>query len=193
MTENMKASLIGSFISSLEREAKSFPQWESVDAVKLAFQSAFGGEHLITDEKASFERIREEMKSSLASFRDTFTPAGGDSIRLHLSSPFAKKAGAEVINRIFLSSMRLFSEIYPDILFFSSKSLSISGVISDPIQEENYIRSLMLENAKCSVFLCDSEKFDSEALYGLTTLENIDVCVFDKPYPELRTRCRILD
>jgi len=88
---------------------------------------------------------------------------------------------------------RTISEIYPDILFFSSKSLSRSGVISDPIQEENYIRSLMLENAKCSVFLCDSEKFDSEALYGLTTLENIDVCVFDKPYPELRTRCRILD
>lgn len=88
---------------------------------------------------------------------------------------------------------RTIAEIYPDILFFSSKSLSRSGVISDPIPEENYIRSLMLKNAKCSVFLCDSEKFDSEALYGLTTLDKIDACVFDKPYPELKTRCRILD
>ena len=87
---------------------------------------------------------------------------------------------------------RAVAEIYPDILFFSSKSLNRSGVISDPIPEENYIRSIMLKNAKCSVFLCDSEKFDSEALYGLTTLDKIDVCGFDKPYPELRTQCRSL-
>ena len=87
---------------------------------------------------------------------------------------------------------RTIAEIHPDILFFSSKCLSRNGVISDPIPEENYIRSLMLENAKFSVFLCDSEKFDSQALYGLTTLDKIDACVFDKPFPELRTRCQIL-
>ncbi len=87
---------------------------------------------------------------------------------------------------------RTVSGLYPDILFFSSKSLSRNGVISDPISEENAIRSLMLENAKCSVFLCDSEKFDSESLYALTTLDKIDACVFDRNFPELRTRCRIL-
>lgn len=87
---------------------------------------------------------------------------------------------------------RTVSELFPDILFFSSKSLSRDGVISDPVSEENYIRSLMLEHAKCSVFLCDSEKFDSESLYALTTLDKIDACVFDRSFPELRTRCRIL-
>ena len=50
----------------------------------------------------------------------------------------------------------------------------------------------MLENAKSSVFLCDSEKFDTEALYELTSLDKIDACVFDKPFPELKTKCRIL-
>ena len=84
------------------------------------------------------------------------------------------------------------SEIYPDVLFFSSKNLSKSGEISDPIQEENYIRTLMLKNAKQKVFLCDSEKFGGEALYRLENLDNIDVCVFDKPFPELKTKCRII-
>jgi len=87
---------------------------------------------------------------------------------------------------------RMIAELHPDILFFSSKSLSKRGIISDPIPEENYLRSLMLENAKSSVFLCDSEKFDSEALYELTSLDKIDACVFDKPFPELKTKCRIL-
>lgn len=84
------------------------------------------------------------------------------------------------------------SEINPDILFFSSKSLSKSGIISDPIQEENYIRSLMLKNAKTKVFLCDSEKFGDEALYRLDSVDNIDVCVFDKPFHELKTKCKII-
>ena len=84
------------------------------------------------------------------------------------------------------------SEIHPDIFFFSSKSLSKGGIISDPIAEENYIRKLMLENAKFSVFLCDREKFGAESLYELTTLDKIDVCVFDEPFPELKTKCKII-
>ncbi len=87
---------------------------------------------------------------------------------------------------------RTIAELQPDILFFASKSLSRRGVISDPVAEENYLRSLMLTHAKFSVFLCDSEKFDSESLYVLTELDQIDACVFDKPFPELKTKCRIL-
>jgi DeoR/GlpR family transcriptional regulator of sugar metabolism len=87
---------------------------------------------------------------------------------------------------------RAVADIHPDILFFSSKSLSRSGIISDPISEENYMRTLMLKNAKFSVFLCDSGKFDTESLYELTTLDEIDACVFDKPFPELKAKCQIL-
>lgn len=87
---------------------------------------------------------------------------------------------------------RAVAEISPDIFFFSSQSLNKYGFISDPIPEENHIRSLMLENAKFSVFLCDSEKFGGESLYRLTNVDKIDACVFDKPWSELKTKCRII-
>ena len=87
---------------------------------------------------------------------------------------------------------RAVAEIFPDILFFSSQSLSQNGNISDPIMEENYIRSLMLKNAKYSVFLCDSEKFGGESLYKLTTLNEVDAAVFDREWQGLKTKCRII-
>jgi DeoR family fructose operon transcriptional repressor len=87
---------------------------------------------------------------------------------------------------------RAVEKISPDILFFSSKSLDKNGAISDPIPEENYIRSIMLLNAKKSIFLCDSGKFDTRSLYKLTTLDSIDACVFDKPFPALSAKCDIL-
>ena len=87
---------------------------------------------------------------------------------------------------------RAVANISPDILFFSSKSLDRSGMIYDPIPEENYIRSIMLENARKKIFLCDSGKFDTRSLYRLTSVENIDACVFDKPFPELSAKCEIL-
>ena len=89
-------------------------------------------------------------------------------------------------------AFRAVSELHPDILFFSSHSLSNDGYVSEPISEENYIRRLMIDNAKLRVFLCDSEKFDSHSLYRLTTVDEIDVCVFDKPYPNLKAKSTIL-
>ena len=91
-----------------------------------------------------------------------------------------------------VQAYKAIAEIHPDICFFSSQSLSKEGVISDPISEENHIRYLMLQNAKYSVFLCDSEKFNAESLYQLTTLDKIDACVFDKPFPELKARCKVI-
>ena len=87
---------------------------------------------------------------------------------------------------------RAAEKLNPDILFFSSKSLDRNGVIYDPIPEENYIRTIMLENAAKKIFLCDSGKFDSRSLYRLTSVDKIDACVFDKPFPELNTKCEIL-
>ena len=103
--------------------------------------------------------------------------------------------GASVNGSAVLSgtqAYRMISEINTDILFFSSQSIGRDGYISDPIPEENYVRQLMLERAKTTVFLCDSEKFGSESLYRLTSVDNIDTCVFDKPFPELRAKCRII-
>jgi DeoR/GlpR family transcriptional regulator of sugar metabolism len=84
------------------------------------------------------------------------------------------------------------ANITPDILFFSAQSLDANGSISDPIPEENYMRSLMLERAKMSVFLCDSEKFGTQSLYHLTNINKIDACVFDKKFAELKTKCKVI-
>lgn len=83
-------------------------------------------------------------------------------------------------------------EIHPDLLYFSSHSLDQSGLISDPTQEENYMRMLMLQNARQKVFLCDSEKFGRKSLYALTTVDQVDACVFDEAWPELKAACRVL-
>lgn len=82
------------------------------------------------------------------------------------------------------------SSLYVDIMFFSSQSLDKNGIISDSTEEENYLRSLMLNASKQTVFLCDSEKFDTRSLFTLTTLDKIDIAVFDRTFPELQCSCQ---
>ena len=89
-------------------------------------------------------------------------------------------------------SYKAVSEIHPDILFFSSHSLDINGIISDPTEEENYLRQLMLKNAKQSVFLCDSEKFNRRALYTLTSINDVDIAVLDVVWSELKVKCKVM-
>lgn len=91
-----------------------------------------------------------------------------------------------------VESYKTVLEIHPDILFFSSGALDKNGIISDPSSDENYLRSLMIKNANKSVFLCDSEKFNKKSLYTLTSLNDIDVAVFDTPWKELKTKCKVL-
>lgn len=103
--------------------------------------------------------------------------------------------GSSVNNSAVLAgpqSYKAVSEIHPDILFFSSYALDKNGIISDPTEEENYIRSLMLANTRKSVFLCDSEKFNQKSLYMLASLDDIDVAVFDVAWEELNSECKIL-
>lgn len=98
--------------------------------------------------------------------------------------------GSSVLSGI--EAYRSVSALHTDLLFFSSQSLDRDGTISDSTQEENYLRSLMIQSAKESVFLCSSDKFDQRALHALTTLDEIDYAVFDREYPELQCRCRVL-
>lgn len=82
--------------------------------------------------------------------------------------------------------------IYADILFFSSQSLDKNGVISDSTEEENYLTSLMLNSSQKRVFLCDSGKFNTHSLFTLTTIDDIDISVFDKPFHNLNCNSQIL-
>ncbi len=104
--------------------------------------------------------------------------------------------GGQAINgSVALTGSETFSaleNLFVDILFFSSQSLNGNGTISDSTEEENYVRKMMLRSAKTKVFLCDSEKFNAQSTYQLCNLSQIDYAVFDSPYSELETHCKLL-
>jgi len=74
-------------------------------------------------------------------------------------------------------AIRVFENIYADICFFSAKSLSDGGTISDCTQEEVEIRRAMYENARKKVFLCDSEKFGTRSPYKQCELRDTDYLI----------------
>ena len=84
--------------------------------------------------------------------------------------------------------------IYADFAFFSTRSLSADGIVSDCNRDEINVRNAMLKHAKCKVFLCDSSKFDSAAGYIQCTLQDLDVMiseedtasVYGERFPKLR-------
>ena len=103
--------------------------------------------------------------------------------------------GASVNGSAVLSGEQAYgvvANVFPDILFFSSQCVDRDGYIYDPILEEHHIRELMLKNAACRVFLCDGEKFGKRSLYCLGAVDDIDVCVFDRPLPDLHTKAKVL-
>lgn len=74
-------------------------------------------------------------------------------------------------------AIEVFESIYADICFFSTKSLSDDGIISDCVREEVEIRRSMYNNAAKKVFLCDSEKFASRSSYKQCTLSDVDYLI----------------
>ncbi|MBQ4516168.1 MAG: DeoR/GlpR transcriptional regulator [Clostridia bacterium] len=71
----------------------------------------------------------------------------------------------------------IFENTYADIVFFSTKSLSDSGEISDCTRQEVLVRNAMIKNAQKKVFLCDGEKFGTISPFKQTTLKDIDYLV----------------
>ena len=99
--------------------------------------------------------------------------------------------GTSVNNSAVLSGPNSYDEVskvHSNICFFSSNALDENGVISDPTEEENYLRCLMLQNTDKSVFLCDSEKFDRRSIYTLTTIDKVDFVVFDATWDKLKIK-----
>ena len=71
----------------------------------------------------------------------------------------------------------IFGRIYADLVFFSTKSLSDDGVISDCSREEVLVRDAMLSNGARKVYLCDSEKFGTRSAYKQCELADVDFLV----------------
>ncbi len=74
---------------------------------------------------------------------------------------------------------RTFREIFADILFFSTRSVSADGVVSDTVSEEVAVRRCMLENAGKKIYLCDSSKLGSRSAFKQCELRELDAIVSD--------------
>ncbi|MBR2354215.1 MAG: DeoR/GlpR transcriptional regulator [Clostridia bacterium] len=71
-----------------------------------------------------------------------------------------------------------------DLFFFSSSALDEEGTISDYSEEETALRRVMMRRSRQTVFLCDSEKFNSRSAYRMTSLSEIDHVITDSPLPD---------
>lgn len=97
--------------STLLNHAARYPKMEPADAVKLAYQSVFGGGHLVKDEASSLTRLSEERASVLRS-PEAFTAAepfesiGFGRARMMLGSPALTALPDELLNRAFVLSSR---------------------------------------------------------------------------------------
>ena len=70
-----------------------------------------------------------------------------------------------------------------DIVFFSSRGLSLDGKLTDNSVEENSLRKVMLRHAKKRVFLCDSSKMDRLYLHNLCHLSDVDAVICEQAVP----------
>lgn len=71
----------------------------------------------------------------------------------------------------------IFESTFADIVFFSAKSLSDDGIVSDCTREEVALRNSMLKNSARKIFLCDSEKFGTRSAYKQCMLSDIDYLI----------------
>ena len=89
----------------LKKHLNEAPRMEIQDAVKLAFQSAFGCGHLLSAREACADFVRREM-AQVAEKADmpAFTPIGGCLCRLNLASPVVRTLSPERIADLMMVS-----------------------------------------------------------------------------------------
>ena len=97
------------FLRILHTHARRYRQMTPCDAVKLAYQSVFGGGHLIPDAGASLERLRKEYEGLLRKDigGELTEPIGGGFVRLHLSALDPELLPLEAVNAMFCRSAEM--------------------------------------------------------------------------------------
>ncbi len=89
----------------LRQHGERYPAMQPRDAVKLTYQSTFGGGHMITDLAACANWIENEKQT--APFAETaFEDIGGGRVRLHLGHPAIKALPSRVTAAVFAASAR---------------------------------------------------------------------------------------
>lgn len=70
-----------------------------------------------------------------------------------------------------------------DILFFSCRGISETGVLTDTSIEETELRRAMIDNSKKRIFLCTSDKLGKKYMYNVTDFRKIDKIICDADIP----------
>ena len=71
-----------------------------------------------------------------------------------------------------------------DIMFFSCRGLSETGMMSDPSIDEPNLRRVMFEKCRMKYLLCDSSKFNKTYFYDMGNVSELDGVISDQPLPE---------
>ena len=70
-----------------------------------------------------------------------------------------------------------FARVHADLAFFSARSLSEDGAITDLSREEVLVRAAMIRNAAKTVFLCNRSKHGTRSAYLQCTIDEVDICM----------------
>lgn len=82
---------------------------------------------------------------------------------------------------------RTVAQYNADIVFFSARGLTMDGILTDDLVEENSLRRAMLRHAKKRVLLCDSSKLNHVYLNNLCHLSEVDEIICEQPLPKSLT------
>ena len=95
----------------LKKHLETTPRMAPTDAVKLAFQSAFGCGHLLSAEEDCAAYVRREMDAIPEEAAvPAFTPIGGCLCRLNLASPIVRRLGSRrIAEMMILTNERVLS------------------------------------------------------------------------------------
>lgn len=88
----------------LKKHFEEAPRMEPQDAVKLAYQSAFGCGHLLPAQNVCVQMIQKEIHATPEEDVPAFTPIGNGLCRLNLASAPVRALGADMIARMMRTS-----------------------------------------------------------------------------------------
>ena len=112
----------------LKKHFEQTPRMAPTDAVKLAFQSAFGCGHLLCDASACTDFVRREMAQiPKDASMPAFTPIGGCMCRLNLASPAVRALSPERITEMMLLTSERIQARYDNAERFENALLQINS------------------------------------------------------------------
>ena len=118
-------------IAIIAHSLKLQPRQEIADLVKLVYQNEFGAGHMVSDEKASLERIKEEIHTGLHDPEPSFgrfMPLGNGLCRLHLAGIDKTGLTPETLNRLFVTSA---NQVQGEARRFKDKLLLLRGLLEE--------------------------------------------------------------